>query len=238
MVPRYTLNAASCTDVPIFLFPNTFGLELTDSVTDTPSRVGWESFHPLVESLDEEQNETALPYHLCSSSSPRIEEENNIKEKKKKTRKTVSFSNVQIREHGVIVGDHPCAGSLPLSLDWAHTGQPRVINVDTYEAIRAPHRRKGSDMHLSFFERKNVLKEVGGLTERDIAHEQRRAYFRDQANDSLTSMRRVQTVAAMQVAAASASSVQASHAAHAHAIACSAINPGCPINGPTVTACV
>lgn len=211
-------------NVPIFLLPNTIGLELAGSVEMPPSRVGWESFPPLVESLDDEQDENALPVHPCSSTTCVGE---------KKARKSVSFSNVQIREHAVIVGDHPCAESLALSLDWAHTAEPKVVNLDTYEAMRAPHRRRGSDIRLSLYERKNLLKRVGGLSERDIAREQRRVYFRDGINPPAVTMRRVQTVAAMQAA-----TVSAAYADHAHAVACSAVNPGCPINGPTVAACV
>jgi len=226
MVPRSASELCGANvHVPIFLLPNTIGLELAGSVEMPPSRVGWESFPPLVESL---QDEKALPAHACSSSTTCI-----IGEKKAR-KSSVSFSNVQIREHAIIVGDHPCAESLPLSLDWAHTAEPKVVNLDAYEAMRAPHRRRrGSDMHLSLYERKNLLKRVGGLSERDIAREQRRAYFRDGINPPSLTMRRVETVAAMQAA-----TVSAAHADHAHAVACSAINPGCPINGPTVTACV
>jgi len=137
--------------------------------------------------------------------------------------KSVSFSTVNIREHKVIVGDHPCTtGPLPLSLGWAHAEHSRVVDVDTYETVRSSHRRCLSDIQLSFHDRKTILKNVGGLTERDIAHEQRRA-MRESIDDPAlrAKMRRVHTVAAM------ASMPPAVEQAIAHAIA---INPGCPIH--------
>jgi hypothetical protein len=49
--------------------------------------------------------------------------------------KRVQFTNVQIREHAVTLGDHPLAESYPISLDWAHA-PVQVMRVDDYEAKR------------------------------------------------------------------------------------------------------
>ena len=183
-------------------------------------RVGWESFPPLVESLEDEQVEEEPSLAKCRRSSS----------SKHMPKKSVSFSTVNIREHQVIVGDHPCtADSLPLSLGWAHAEESHVMDVDTYEIIRTSHRRCRSDMQLTFLERKNILKRVGGLSERDIMHEQRRA-FRESFDDPAQRMRRVQTVAAMQTQAHPAQPTQQAPylpPAVAHAMS---INPGCPIN--------
>lgn len=185
-------------------------------------RVGWESFPPLVESLEDEQQSLSQEEDIFSLA--RCHDPNSSS--KHVPKKSVSFSTVNIREHQVILGDHPCTSdSLPLSLGWAHTEEQRVMDVDTYEIIRSSHRRCLSDMQLTFLERKNILKRVGGLTERDIMHEQRRA-FRESFDDPAlrVQMRRAQTVAAMANLQAKDSDLPP---AVAHAVA---INPGCPIN--------
>ena len=185
--------------------PNT---TLTDAEEEN-SRLGWESFPLLVESLEDEEEEQ---YHLLRKSvslsfrrftkdikvieACRTDSDNCPKNKCSKSprRKSVAFSTVAIREHSVVVGDHPCAAdSLPLSLGWAHAEESRVVDLNTYETIRSSHRRCVSDMQLSFVDRKNILQRVGGLSERDIVHEQRRAY----RDDQIAHMRRVHTVAAM-----------------------------------------
>ena len=218
------------------------------------SRLGWESFPLLVESLEDEEEEQ---YHLLrksvSLSFRRFTEDIEVigacrsdsnpkstcSKSKCSSRKSVAFSTVAIREHSVVVGDHPCAAdSLPLSLGWAHAEESRVVDLNTYEILRSSHRRCVSDMQLSFVDRKNILQRVGGLSERDIVHEQRRA-FRD---DQIAHMRRVHTVAAM-AQAQTLQQQEKEEAAHqennpahpqppavAHQIArAMAINPGCPI---------
>lgn len=200
--------------------PNTSFNSFPDEEVDC---VGWESFPPLVESLEDEQEEEeepSLARHHGSSTKHTV------------PKKSVSFSTVNIREHQVIVGDHPyTSDSLPLSLGWAHAEEPRVVDIDTYEIIRSSHRRCQSDMQLTFLERKNILKRVGGLSERDIMHGQRRAFRESYDDPSSQRMRRVQTVAAMQT---QAQPTQQQHQAPpylppavAHALS---INPGCPIN--------
>ena len=204
---------------PIFLMPNTSFNSFPDEEVDC---VGWESFPPLVESLEDEEGGEKEPslarYHGSSS-------------KHTMPKKSVSFSTVNIREHQVIVGDHPyTSDSLPLSLGWAHAEEPRVVDIDTYEIIRSSHRRCQSDMQLTFLERKTILKLVGGLSERDIMHEQRRAFRESYDDPSTQRMRRVQTVAAMQTQAQPAQQSKAPSylpPAVAHALS---INPGCPIN--------
>jgi len=89
------------------------------------------------------------------------------------SRKSVSFSNLEIREHAIVIGDHPfCEGKLPLSLGWSHAPQT-TISIDSYESCRGP-RKDRSSLRMSYFERKNVLKRISGLTERDIVREERR----------------------------------------------------------------
>ena len=45
-------------------------------------------------------------------------------------KKQVRFSNVEIREYALVVGDHPfCSDGLALSLDWRHSPYTTVRNV-------------------------------------------------------------------------------------------------------------
>ena len=46
---------------------------------------------------------------------------------------------MRVREYSVTLGDHPCADSFPLTLDWEHT-QAREVDLDRYEK-----RRRGAD---------------------------------------------------------------------------------------------
>lgn len=52
----------------------------------------------------------------------------------RKRRRSVLFADtVQVQEYAVGLGDHPCADSFPLSLDWAHT-PAQSVNIDQYES--------------------------------------------------------------------------------------------------------
>ena len=95
------------------------------------------------------------------------------KTKKKRRKKNVSFSNLEIREHSIIYGDHPYASSLPISLGWEHSPQSTIVEIDTYEQTREGQRRSGSNIRLTYFERKNLLKRIAGMTEDDILNAER-----------------------------------------------------------------
>jgi hypothetical protein len=89
-------------------------------------------------------------------------------------KKSVSFKSVMIREHKVIVAYHPsCESRLPMSLDWEHSPASTVLDVGDYENSRMGHRRSISEMHLSYYQRKNVLKRASGLTESDVLRAER-----------------------------------------------------------------
>ena len=87
--------------------------------------------------------------------------------------KTVSFSNLEIRDYSIVIGDHPFCDKLPLSLGWSHSPQSTVVPIDTYEDCRGP-RKDRSNLRMTYFERKNVLKRISGLTEKDIIRQERR----------------------------------------------------------------
>jgi len=90
------------------------------------------------------------------------------KNKKCRRIKSVTFSHVEILEFSIIMGDHPCCSSLALSLGWERAQSPTVVDIDSFEASRAGSRRSGGNLILSYYERKNILKNVGGLKETDI----------------------------------------------------------------------
>uniref|UniRef100_A0A6V2EM59 Uncharacterized protein n=1 Tax=Ditylum brightwellii TaxID=49249 RepID=A0A6V2EM59_9STRA len=87
--------------------------------------------------------------------------------------KSVSFSVIKIREHSVVIGDHPCSSGLALSLGWEHAPEDLVVDLDDFEQIREDRRRHGSEMRMTYFQRKNLLKRVAGLTETDIVRAER-----------------------------------------------------------------
>mmetsp|Transcript_1718 Transcript_1718/g.2370 ORF Transcript_1718/g.2370 Transcript_1718/m.2370 type:complete len:223 (-) Transcript_1718:147-815(-) len=88
------------------------------------------------------------------------------------TKKKVSFSNLEIREYSVVFGDHPSCENLPLSLGWGHS-EDEIIDLNAWEHSRAGYRRHGYELKLSFFERKNILKRVGGMSESDLVELER-----------------------------------------------------------------
>jgi len=99
--------------------------------------------------------------------------------------KSVSFSNVRVREHCVIIGDNPCCECLPISLGWGHTGE-KIYDIDDYEDTKQMRRRpvglnsgvqrsRLSQRHhidladkLSYEERRKLLTRLSGLSESDI----------------------------------------------------------------------
>ena len=89
--------------------------------------------------------------------------------------KSVSFSNVHVREHCVIIGDNPCCEILPLSLGWSHIDE-KIYDVDDYEHKKQQQRSGPSHQRpkldhanrLTFVERMNMLKRVSGMNESDI----------------------------------------------------------------------
>merc|ERR1712232_1195747 len=78
-------------------------------------------------------------------------------------RKSVSFSQfLEIRQHALTIGDHPsCRDSLPLSLDWEHA-DTLLMDIDD-----ASKKKKKKNKRLSYKERKEMLRQVSGLTEAD-----------------------------------------------------------------------
>ena len=76
--------------------------------------------------------------------------------------KSVSFSNVNIREYEITIGDHPETSVGPsISLGWKYN-ENLSVNMNTYELIKdAKGRRDCKDLSLSRWERENLLFEFG-----------------------------------------------------------------------------
>jgi hypothetical protein len=89
----------------------------------------------------------------------------------KRTRR-ITFASVQIREHAITVGDHDwCEGALPLTLDWKHA-KTRSISIDDYEWMRDRQGRtpRGRLHKLEYWQRKQLLHRVSGITEQHLAN--------------------------------------------------------------------
>jgi hypothetical protein len=86
--------------------------------------------------------------------------------------RAVTFDKVIIREHNLCPGDNPaCSDALPISLDWDH-GPIRVWAIDDFEKVKymfpIPEDAEGMARRLSWTERRDLLIEVGGYSDREI----------------------------------------------------------------------
>eukprot|EP00550_Attheya_septentrionalis_P002808 CAMPEP_0198294690 /NCGR_PEP_ID=MMETSP1449-20131203/23694_1 /TAXON_ID=420275 /ORGANISM="Attheya septentrionalis, Strain CCMP2084" /LENGTH=264 /DNA_ID=CAMNT_0043994715 /DNA_START=84 /DNA_END=875 /DNA_ORIENTATION=+ len=159
----------------------------------------WSDFPVVGYSADEEndivphQSQETKVYNYCSSdhTSQHYSTGKRLRSEDEPSRggvkKSVSFKSVMIREHKVIVTYHPSSESrLPMSLDWEHSPACTVLDVGDYEDSRMGHRRSISEMHLSYYQRKNVLKRASGLTESDVIRAERQVLVeRQKAEDEL-----------------------------------------------------
>lgn len=85
--------------------------------------------------------------------------------------KFVRFDSVHIREHSVTIGDHDLCGGFPaMTLDWPHTETCLSIAIDDYESIRERQGRtpRGRPRKREHGERKQLLRQVGGIPEHDL----------------------------------------------------------------------
>jgi hypothetical protein len=94
-----------------------------------------------------------------------------------RTRKSVQFSNVEVRVHEIILGDHPSTELYPISLGWAHL-ETEIFDVDHYLHIRAirleqkmrehTHKLRRTVLRLKAITRFDRLIDVGGLDEMEL----------------------------------------------------------------------
>lgn len=134
--------------------------------------VSWSDFPPVGDGSNIGQADHATGTHssLCFSSGNCSDEFCNDRSLSQKThRKSVSFNKfLEVRQHALTIGDHPsCRDSLPISLAWEHA-DTMLMDLDGFEAQREGFRRNGNEMKLSYYERKNMLRNISGLSEADM----------------------------------------------------------------------
>lgn len=85
------------------------------------------------------------PSSRCSRDSHGIQAEANQRSySEDKTKKSVSFGNITIREHPMIIGDSVPGCGVPLTIDWEAQSEV-VLKVEDYEKYR-PERRRSRTM--------------------------------------------------------------------------------------------
>ena len=88
------------------------------------------------------------------------------------SKKHVSFAALHIRNHSVILGDHPCCTvGLPITLDWTVESEISV-DLEAYEATRE-RRRSRPEMILSVDDRHALLSD---MPEGDLRRVQRKLH--------------------------------------------------------------
>jgi len=82
--------------------------------------------------------------------------------------KRVSFGNIEIRKHPIILGDHPsCRQGVPITIDWKHFEKTEQM-IDEYESERMGSRRHKYQLALGPVTRKHILKEETGVSDDKI----------------------------------------------------------------------
>ena len=152
------------------ILPNLVNLSAL-SLSSSPITFGWENIAPFGDGVNSScGTTTSIAYHPCCSSSQRSK---TTRKTQRKSKKTVSFSTLTIQEHSIVVGDHPCAMTLPIALGWQHA-HPLTMRLDAYEQLRAPRRRRGTELCMPYYEKKNILRRISGMSEVDIRKAERR----------------------------------------------------------------
>jgi len=106
--------------------------------------------------------------------------------------KRVAFSKIEIREYGIIPGDNPggVAGA-PLTMEW-DSYSCITIDMERYEDIRQPHRRRHSELIIPASHRADTLFGLG-FTRENIRNAAKKAYIgRQQRRSTLASLRHYQ----------------------------------------------
>jgi hypothetical protein len=81
--------------------------------------------------------------------------------------RSVEFGSIEIRQHGLVLGDHPdCSYGPPVQLGWDCL-ERTVQHIEDYEFSRGPRRRK-NNLAINYYERKSLLKNNAGLTDEEI----------------------------------------------------------------------
>lgn len=93
---------------------------------------------------------------------------------KKGHKKNVSFANIEIRRHNVVIGDHPCCTmGFPLALGWEHEEADVQLPLEDYEAARTP-RRSRQQLRTTCEERRELLN--GSQSDQEIRRASRKLH--------------------------------------------------------------
>jgi hypothetical protein len=82
-------------------------------------------------------------------------------------RRSVEFGSIEIRQHGLVLGDHPdCSYGPPVQLGW-ECQEKTLQNVDDYEFSRRPRRHR-SNLAINYYTRKDLLMNGLGMSEQEV----------------------------------------------------------------------
>lgn len=137
-------------------------LETCESDSDSSTASTWsETSSSSSSSISSLESKKGASHHLKKT----------LSKKDRKHRLKVSFSpQLQVRTHSVVLGEHPCCGQLALELGWEHNDKV-LVNLEVHESSKLyknKHNPRGEARRRSYFERKQILKEVTGLTDSEI----------------------------------------------------------------------
>jgi hypothetical protein len=132
------------------------GAEIDHSQMTEPIRgpvVAFEVFPSHVETLTDSNPEDGAQVSCSESVS------SSTTTSSSSNKKRVSFAALHIRNHSVILGDHPCCTvGLPVTLDWTVESEISV-DLEAYEATRE-RRRSRPEMLLSVDDRNTLLSDM------------------------------------------------------------------------------
>ena len=166
---------AVSSDPTMSLFSSGYGSSCgTQFAIEPPSieaSYSWSDFPVVVEHCEANfysSRRTPSPFEL-ELESPEFrteqQQEKKISRSSSQNSKRVSFSSsLEIRTHSLTLGDHPFCSALPLQLGWEYD-DTELVNLDMYEQHKA---FRGKVNRLTYLERKNLLKRVSGMSDREL----------------------------------------------------------------------
>ena len=148
------------------------GMQLTIETPSVETSFSWSDFPVVVEHCDAKfysSRRTPSPFEseLESTESRTLQQqqqEKKIARSPSQNSRRVSFSSsFEIRTHSLTLGDHHCCSAPPLQLGWEYD-DTELVNLDIYEQHKT---FRGKVNRLTYLERKNFLRSVSGMSDRD-----------------------------------------------------------------------